>query len=229
MAFNLVQTVGNGTASSVASLAVTMANTTSGNTMVVAVYVSTAVTNKVQSVTDSQNNVYTRISSQAGFAYDIELWYCNRIIGGTTPTITATITTTNFAMMMFAREYNLFDLANPIDTIFTENQVTVTTAANMFTARQNTLVICISSSNNGSGTGFTGFSNFVQRTDVVRKLNMADKILTNSNVATSIQQTGTADTGNLIAVAFSSPLDSLINNYQFVHAPDGISVSEKIR
>jgi hypothetical protein len=109
----LVQTASNKGLTN--SLAITWgSNTTSKNLIVVGLSLITS-SQSVSSISDSQGNTYTLVDvGDTGGGARAELWYAKNITGGTTPTITATISgSVNVAA--FAREYSGIDSTSPLD------------------------------------------------------------------------------------------------------------------
>lgn len=93
-------------------------NTTSGNTIIFAITYNDDVTGVVSSITDSQSNTYTKIAGgSSGGDTATELWYAYNITGGTTPTISVTMTVpaNSHDFSMNAREMSGFTTTDPFD------------------------------------------------------------------------------------------------------------------
>lgn len=113
----LIQTLQASTTAAGTSRAGTWgSNTTTGNTIIVAVAPAVAA-NNVTSITDSQGNTYVhdvRNTAGAGSHPQIEIWHAENITGGTTPTITVNWTnSTNCAWI--AREYSGLATSSTLD------------------------------------------------------------------------------------------------------------------
>lgn len=116
MAISLVQTISNNSNFPNPGVAGTWGgNTTTGNTIIVMVGTNGS-SNFVSSITDSQSNTYSKAGSDstAGGAGEIEIWYAKNITGGTTPTLTVNMNTTN-GTSFIAREYSGLDTTAPFD------------------------------------------------------------------------------------------------------------------
>lgn len=88
------------------TLAVTWdSNTTTGNIIVVVVSSTNSTVTDVASIDDSQGNTYSP-AAQNTDSVDVEIWYSNAITGGTTPTVTVTLSNSSSSgSIMAAYEY----------------------------------------------------------------------------------------------------------------------------
>lgn len=103
MAISFIQSKTQGNGAAATSIAATWnSNTQDGNFIVVAISSGSGASNNVTSITDSQNNVYTRAVQyyNSGTKPTVDIWYANSIKGGTTPTVTATTVSKNLAMVI---------------------------------------------------------------------------------------------------------------------------------
>lgn len=166
---SLIQTLTKGTTdtSQSTSLAGTWSsNTTTGNTIIIAVAATATATNSITSVTDSQSNTYTRVTSilsDTGAAVDVELWYSYNITGGTTPTITINYGLADNAAFI-AREYSqVVTASNPLDVSHTQQQTGVTSQSSGTSAalaQIAEILIGVSGVNGDSSPGYSAGSGY---------------------------------------------------------------------
>lgn len=214
-------------------------NTTSGNLIVLAVGFQTG--NEVQ-VTDSQGNGYNSVfsanTSQQTAKY--ALFYVPNLIGGTTPSIT--IKTTNGgsqAMHAIAREYAGLTPVSPLDRVRVETatpiNTTHATGNTPPTRAMNELIIGVYGTGTFTGTvtAGTGFGNLiVQNAQTTSKIAIEDMLASSIGPQASAFTTSISGLEGLAVVTFAdTPVIQTTNlvNYQFLNAPDGISVTEKTR
>lgn len=188
----LVQTkAGTKTAGTGTTLTATWtSNTTTANLIVVGICTDNG-TNSVTSITDSQSNVYTKIteSNVSTGGFNVSLWYAKNITGGTTPTVTATLIAGTIAGMI-CREYSGIDTTDPLDKYAIAPDTGASASPNSgATGTQteiNNLVIGFAGSGDSSNTytAGAGYGNAVtQGVGTTLDLGMEDKILSNSTSA----------------------------------------------
>jgi RHS repeat-associated protein len=150
---------GNMNACTATSCAVNLSGTGAGNLIVLGLFVGDSTT--VSSVTDTQGNTYTLISSStwSPSGYVEKLYYAKNIAGGA-DTITVTLSGSKY-MELHAYDYSGLDTSSPLDTYSTNTGLSVTTgtSGNLTTTNANDLLFGFFHSDNGvtntAGTGYT--------------------------------------------------------------------------
>lgn len=214
-----------------------LASTTTGNCLVA--LASCGNPNSVlNSVTDSQNNIWRKGVLYKGGSAAVAVYYAPNIVGGTTPTVTATWSITNNNLGMHVYEYSGLDKRNPLDVsavgqgVDSSVQPTATTGTNSIA---DSVVLAVSVGTAGSANTPTvgaGYGNFLTSgsasTDI--QTSTEDKI-----VAARAAQTATFSNSNvntswdMVVAVFKASGGPLPNNYQAANADNGMSVTEKIR
>lgn len=171
MSYSIAQTnTGDGIGAS--SFTITQGNTTTGNLMVVVVGVSLTT---VSSVTDSQSNKYVLATSSNASNVDVEIWYAKNIVGGTTPTITVTLTTSDNANGI-AREYSGIDASVALDKAVAANGIggTPSSGNTGTTTQASELVVGGGAFGTTAPTVGSGFSNFASKTTVAAAITVIE-------------------------------------------------------
>lgn len=186
-------------------------NTTTGNLVVVFVGHQSGTVN---SVTDSQSNTYTKILDRSGGLAEGSLWYAYNITGGTTPTVTVTISSSQ-RLHAIAKEFSgIENGSDPLD-VFASAASTSTTnhssGATATTAQNDELVVGMLTVGTYTGTitAGSGYGNLVnQNTQVSGKISAEDKVVSTTGTQTAtFTSSGSASLG--IAVATFKGLSSL--------------------
>lgn len=171
--------------------------TTTGNTIVVGVAITNAVTlGTVTSVTDTQGNTYTKAVSQAGTAVkvvDTELWYATKITGGAG---SVTVNLPINAVSIYAREYS--GVYNTLDK--TSSALGSSSAINSGTTATTTkanelLVMCTGDETGGTQTyqAAGNFGDMVGTTTTATGVSMSDAIVSATGAQTGTQTMTVAD------------------------------------
>lgn len=199
MAISLIQqTIGSKTNAVAGNNTSVMANTTTGNMMVVGIMCETT-TNNVSGITDGTNvfvkiGLGVRIGSTPGNGF-ISLWYAKNIVGLTTPTITATVTGAGVGSGMVVAEYSGLDTTAPLDkSLYTAGgTAAITSGATAVTTNANELVVGFGASDWGNNTYTVGagYGHLKTMGNVDLDASMEDKI-----VAATGAQTATLTLGN---------------------------------
>lgn len=144
-------------------------NTTSGNTIIFSITYNDDVAGVVSSITDSQSNTYAKIAGgSSGGDTATELWYAYNITGGTTPTISVTMTVpANYHdFSMTAKEVSGLTTTDPFDVKAegsTSSGTSHTSATTATTAQANELVnATFGLATNGTFTVGAGYSDLVE-------------------------------------------------------------------
>jgi hypothetical protein len=165
-------------------------NTTTGNTIIIAVTYNDDVTGNPTSITDTTSNTYAKIAGGAsGGDTTTELWYAYNITGGTTPTLTVNMSNANshdFSMTL--REVSGLTTTDPFDvkaegatasgTTHTSPSTTTTSQADEF------VYACMGLAANATFTAGAGYSNLAQ-------VNGSDIFQASASESKSVSSTGT--------------------------------------
>lgn len=138
--------------------------TTSGNAIIALSVNGSASATNACTVTDSKNNVWIRLFSAANSAGggDLEVWYCNNILGGASHTFTTTVAAASTAHIGVF-EFSGFNRLNPSDRVGAGNSATntaVDTGVVINTAPSGILIAAVVCANTGTsvtvGSGWSG-------------------------------------------------------------------------
>lgn len=229
----LVQTANPNT--STGTITATLTQTAQGSLILVFIGTS-ALTDTVSTVTDNGSNVYTKAYGVAsGTGGNTECWYS--INTNPTTSVVVTFSATVTTKSIFVREYNgMSSTTTCFDrTISTSGSGTaVSTGASSATQDATELVVCSCSclGTNPTNSVGTGFGNYTSQALLAGASLHSIEDLTTSSLAA---QTGLMTAGGTLPVwdvgiaTFVIKKANVINNFQFVKAADGISVTEKIR
>lgn len=182
-------------------------NTTSGSTIIVAVCYNNDYAGNVSTIVDSQSNTYTKINDGAVADVNGELWYAYNITGGTTPTITITMTD-GFDVCAIAREYSGLLTTDPLDVSSegtTSNTTSHTSATTASTNQANELVVAmLAGSYNSTYTLGSGYSNLanINANDLYGSIAIEDKDVTSTGTQSATITTGTAINGYFAVSTF---------------------------
>jgi len=223
---NMVQSKASTTSGTVATINWT-SNTTTGNLIVVGYTLLDSV-DQVTSVTDSQGNTYTKITSASGTiggsagAYG-GVWYSKNITGGTTPSITVT-GGGGANINAVAMEFSGIDTVNPLDSAAVKRGVgttaSMTSGTSAATSASNELIVGVGHTDWGSNT-FTSGTNY---TGLLRSVNdafvdvaMEYKVVTSTGTQTATMTSGNASDYSMALVPFiaSSGAPSIPTNLFF--------------
>lgn len=214
-------------------------NPATGNLIVVICGTSSAGGAAVSSITDSQSNKYQLAgkTTQGSFS-NIEIWYSMNITGGTTPTVTVTLSGASvYRPAVCIREYSGVATTNALDTVgfITSTSATAFTPNALASSRTINGLVVIGAHCNATGTwsAGAGFSNIqTQNASTTGDQGSEDKIVSVSGTQSGTITDSAGGHGSAVIAVFSdTPVEqpSAFNNMQFVRAEDGMSVSEKIR
>lgn len=162
MANALVQTATGGTTSGTSHTVTWGSDTTTGNLFVASIMVGGA--SSVSSITDSQSNTWTKITSLTGTStVTLEIWYSKNITGGTTPTIT--INHSNQQANSIVREFSGLDTASPLDKSAIAAGIggSPSSGATATTTSANELVVGFAADIVNAGTVGAGYSNLLRQ------------------------------------------------------------------
>lgn len=170
MAITLVQTVDKVFG---ASTGVVMGNTTSGNTMIVVVgdNSNSSAVGHVSTITDSQGNTYVQAVGVAQSTNtNCEIWYAKNITGGTTPTVTITLSAAATENGVIVREYSGLDTISPLDQTNSgagTTGATLSSSATSTTTQANELVVAGGVQTNGTSSWSlgSGYGNLDQKSN----------------------------------------------------------------
>lgn len=210
MAIAFVQSNQALNATSVTSQAVSFTgNTTSGNMIIVAIGTATSGTSSVTSITDSQGNTYQRAIRQANSTTSmVEIWYAMNIVGGTTPTVTATLASMRPAMAIY--EFSGLALSAALDQTLGAN-ISSSTAYSVgptgSTANANELVFAAAHANSSSSFSVgSGYSNLrTQGASTVGTLGCESKIVSATGTQTAAETLAAASSGTMAIATFQAP------------------------
>ncbi len=229
----LIQTVNPAT--STGSITATPTLTLLGSLILVFIGTS-ALTDTVSTVTDNGGNTYTKAYGVAsGTGGNTECWYS--INSNPTTSVVITFSAAITTKSVFVREYSaMSNTSTCFDrTVSTSGSGTaVSTGASSATRDATELVVCSCSclGTNPTNSVGAGFGNYTSQTLLAGASLHSIEDLTTSTIAT---QTGLMTAGGTLPVwdvgiaTFVIKTQNTINNFKFVNAGDGISVSEKIR
>lgn len=236
MAIARVRTATANSTTSVSTLGVPWgANPATGNFVAVVVCFQSASLITVTSVTDSQGNTYNKAVSTV---YDasvtaVEIWYCESVIGGTTPTVTVNFSAANFRGVIYISEYSGIGEGATLDVTFRGSQASATSwsvGPSASTAFSNELVIAGAASNNfPTFTVGSGFGNF--QTLVVTSIMtgaVEDLVAATPATQTALFTASTAAVG-VVAIASFRTSSNLPQNYKHPRVGNGMSATEGIR
>src|SRR3989441_1233643 len=105
------------------ALPITMGNTTTGNTLLVAIETNNDVA--VSSITDSQGNSYVKDAGFAAAPNRLSIWRASNITGGTAPVVTLHFAAKETATAVVAEYSGLLNVA-PLDQVASNNQFNTT-------------------------------------------------------------------------------------------------------
>ncbi len=172
-------------------------DTTTGNLIVIAI--GTQATSVVSSITDSQSNSYSKVDGTTN-TNDGELWYAENITGGTTPTVTITLTSI-LSTAAVMREYSGI-AASALDahtiTTMSNNAKAFSTAASV-SAQPNELVVGYISTSTTTPTVDSSFSNLSTVSNSVI-VGLADRI-SNAKDSHNVQFTVGSAESTVVGVA----------------------------
>lgn len=229
----LIQTVNPST--STGTITATPAKTQLGNLLLVFVGCS-ALTDTVSTVTDNAGNVYTKAYGIAtGTGGNTELWYC--INSNPTTSVVVTFSAAVSTKSVFVREYSgVSRSSNAFDRSASTSGSGTAVSSGATSATQNAkeLVVCSCSCLGTSPTNSVGagFGNYTSQALVA---SASLHSIEDATVSVIGAQTGLMTAGGTlpvwdVGVATFILADGLaINNYGFVDADSGMSVTEKIR
>lgn len=120
-------------------------NTTTGNTIIVSITYNDDTAGTISSVTDSQSNTYNLIGTGGSSGGDTHTasYYAYNITGGTTPTVTVTMSTGDHDFSMTMREVSGLTTTDPLDKVAegtTASGTSHTSATTATTTQANELV-----------------------------------------------------------------------------------------
>lgn len=166
-------------------------NTTTGNLIVIAI--GTQTTSVVVSITDSQSNSYSKVDGTTN-SNDGELWYAENITGGTTPTVTITLTSI-LSTAAVMREYTgIAASALDVHTIRTGTNFAQAFSGPTSTSTQpNQLVVGYISTTTTTPTVDSRFSNLSTASNSVI-VGLADRIVNSIDCHDVIFTVGSAET-----------------------------------
>lgn len=234
MALTLVQTV-NPAVSTAASITASPTVTLQGSLIIVFIGAS-ALTETVTSITDNGTNKYTAAYTQTGgTGGTTECWYA--INANSTTSITVNFSSNVLTKSVFVREYSGM---SPASTCFDQQTSTSgsgtapSSGVSASTTDSNELVVsnctCLGTSPTLS-VGAT-YGNYTSQAILANASLHAIEDLTVTSIGA---QTGTMTAGGTLPVwdigvaTFVIKATNRINNFQFVSAGSGISVTEKIK
>lgn len=174
----------SGTFSTTSSPTLAMGNTTTGDTILVVIGTTAAAS--VSSITDSQSNTYTKVDgvSVGSNPDDAELWMASNITGGTTPTITVTLSAA-VSGVIIAREYkDALTLDKHVAT--TGSGASVSSGASAATTQAEEVVVGWAFQVGGgiSAVG-TGYSNYLPQATGATNAAIEDKAVTATGAQTA--------------------------------------------
>jgi hypothetical protein len=217
---------------------------TTGNAIVAIAEATVSNANDIIKVTDTQNNVYTRLLSNAGASgLDLEIWIALNITGGASFTLTATDALGDMGNLIALELSGITTAYSVMDGKGVDSGASNSVASPIVNMRMNTnnandiLIGAFSITGNGAPTWVlgSGYSNLV----TVAGNTWSQPIAVESQVVSSTSyysasvggQTTSKNYVNAVIALSNTRLNgpTIMNNFQFLKAPDGISVSEKIR
>lgn len=161
------KTLGTGAAPTVA---ITWSKNTSAGSLILVVVGTNNTGSTVSSITDSQNNVYTKVDSGTATSDNGELWYSSNIAAGATPTITLTVSSI-FNVAVIIQEW-AGSTTTPLDvhTTGSGSSTAVVSAASAQPTQGKNLVVgwMVGGSSGGTITVGTGYSNLQTQTSVAQ-------------------------------------------------------------
>lgn len=229
----LVQTVNPAT--STGTITATTAQTGQGSLILVFIGTS-ALTDTVSTVTDNGGNTYTKAYGVAsGSGGNTECWYS--INANPTTSIVVTFSAAVTTKSVFVREYSGMSSSSTCfdRSVSTSGSGTaVSTGASSATQDANELVVCSCSclGTNPTNSVGAGYGNYTSQALLAGASlhSIEDKTVTVIGT-----QTGTMTAGGTLPVwdvglaTFIIKTSNVVNNFAFVDAGEGMSVTEKIR
>lgn len=236
MALGFVQATSGTNISGVSQGAVWAGNTTTGNGILAAI--GSASTSPKTGCSDTQNNNYQYLGQTSNtFNGATSYWYCPNITGGTTPTVTATIDFAT-AITIEVQEFSGFALVNPYDTrgvafssVANTTGAINTTLASTRTPNEMVIFICHTTATATVGAA-TGYTNLNAATNGVHQVAMQSKVVSVTGFQSASSTLGASTRWDAAILTFSDTTveqATVLNDYQFIRAGDGMSVTEKIR
>jgi hypothetical protein len=203
---NIVQTKTALAAATSTTVPVTWSNnTTTGNFIVVCVQATNGTVQTVTGVADSQLNTYT-LAKRSNTNADCEMWYAWNITGGTTPTITATLSAgSSGGAVILIREYSgVIKTADPLDqtALGSGTSGLPASAATPQTTYPYELLIGITAStNNQTFTPVAPYVNGATSSASFQAMNIEDRVV-NTCSSYSSSFTGTSSTWDTCIATF---------------------------
>src|SRR5437899_1031168 len=153
------------------ALPITLGNTTTGHTLLVAIETNNDVA--ISSITDSQGNTYVRDAVYAPAPNRVSIWRASNITGGTAPVVTISFVAKETATAVVAEYSGLLNLA-PFDQTASNNQfgaISYTSGTTPATTQATELVFGVHVNRSGLGTWTpaAGFTTVLERDNATSK------------------------------------------------------------
>jgi len=153
------------------ALPITLGNTTTGHTLLVAIETNNDVA--ISSITDSQGNTYVRDAAYAPAPNRVSIWRASNITGGTAPVVTISFVAKETATAVVAEYSGLLNLA-PFDQTASNNQfgaISYTSGTTPATTQATELVFGVHVNRSGLGTWTpaAGFTTVLERDNATSK------------------------------------------------------------
>jgi len=153
------------------ALPITLGNTTTGHTLLVAIETNNDVA--ISSITDSQGNTYVRDAAYAPAPNRVSIWRASNITGGTAPVVTISFVAKETATAVVAEYSGLLNLA-PFDQTASNNQfgaISYTSGTTPATTQATELVFGVHVNRGGLGTWTpaAGFTTVLERDNATSK------------------------------------------------------------